>query len=275
MLASLLSSCCEQREWYVKEIAEGRKPELGLQLLRGRGYYYQGSVPEQFQLVESMKMDSTNGDLWREIATAPLKRGIADVFFNYYEEGVKRKPLKWSGFRGYIYLYFYRDYQRALADFDYNDQLIGEVGFSQGQSHDYMRGLCYYGLKDYENSLVFLDKYINETTTEEGEEWVDVYAFLYRGLTKVRLERFDEALEDFDTALKYYPNLSDCFYHKARILAYGKEFEKALELLEKARSNFQKGYYHQRPYVEVPEQVYIQDIEVLEKEIKAKLFQLS
>ncbi|WP_436514688.1 tetratricopeptide repeat protein [Ekhidna sp. To15] len=266
-LALLVLSSCSEREWYKKELTAEQKKQYGPQLRGGRVYYYQGSVPEQFQLDESFEMDSTDADLWREIATARLKRGIADEMYYYYGEAVKRKPEKWAGFRGYIYLYFYRDYYRAMEDFNYADELRGEVDFSQGQNHDYMRGICYYGLEDYQAANESLDKYINKVVEEEGEEWVDVYALLYKGLALIKLERLDEAMTAFDKALKYYKNLSDCFYHKARIYVARGQFDLAMKNLRLAEQYHQEGYYHQRPYVEVLEQIYIQDIRKLMREI--------
>lgn len=264
-LVLIFVSSCSQREWYKKEIED--KETVGLQLRYGGGYYYQGSVAEQFQLEEAMMLDSSDGSLWREMATAPLKRGIADQAFFYYEEGVKRKPERWMGFRGYCYLYFYRDYERAIVDFNAYDDLMGQVEYSQGQNHDYMRGLCFYGMKDYETALLQFDSYIDPIVEEDGENWVDVYAMLYRGLTLEKLGRNMEALVEFDKVLKHYPKLSDAFYHKARMMVSRGNFMSALDLLEKAKEYHQEGYYHQDGYVEVLEQIYLEDIEELILEI--------
>ena len=266
ILVLLLGSCAE-RDWYKKEFSEETRQQYSPQLRGGRGYYYQGTVPEQFQLKEAMMMDSTDADLWREFGTARVKRAILDETYYFYEEAVKRKPGKWAGFRGYLYLYFYRDYPRAIQDFNLGDEIRGEVDFSQGQNHDYMRGICYYGMEEYQTALDSFDKYISKVVEEEGEEWVDVYAFLYKGLTLIKLDRLDEALTEFDRVLRYYKNLSDCFYHKARIYVARGQFDLALEQLKLAEEYHQGGYYHQRPYVEVLEQVYLQDIRKLMMEI--------
>ncbi|MEO9872196.1 tetratricopeptide repeat protein [Ekhidna sp.] len=268
-LSACLALCCScsQREWYKKELSDEVKKRYSPQVRGGRAYSYQGSVPEQFQLKEAMMLDSTDADLWREFGTARVKRGILDEMYFFYEEAVKRKPEKWAGFRGYLYLYFYRDYYRAIADFNLGDEVNGQVEYSQGQSHDYMRGICYFGLKDYPASYDLLSKYIDKVTKDEGEEWVDVYAMLYRGLTLIKMDSLDEAVIEFDRALKYYPTLSDCFYHKARVYVARGQFELALEQLELAEKYHNQGYYHQRPYVEVLEQIYIQDIQQLRNQI--------
>ena len=267
VLTALLS--CEQRQWYKKEFSVTEKEQLGPLLRRGRVYYYQGDVPEQFQLKESMRMDSTDADLWSEFGTSRVKRGILDEMYYFYGEAVKRKPEKWAGFRGYLYLYFYRDYERAIADFDLGDQANGQVDYSQGQNHDYMRGICYYGLKDNISALESLNSYISQVVEEEGEEWVDVYAFLYKGLALINLERYDEANKELDKILKYYANLSDVFYHKARIFVARGQFDLAHKALDQAELYFREGYYHQRPYVEVLEQIYLQDIQQLRSVISS------
>lgn len=260
---------CDQRVWYKKEFsAEDKKENADRLWLGGYWYHYQGSVADQFQLEESLQLDSANGDAWREAAIAYLKRGIPDKFYINYVEAVRLKPEKWAGFRGYVYLYFYRDFERAIADFNLGDEVNGQVDFSQGQSHDYMRGICYYGLQDYETALDFLNRYIDKVVEEEGESWVDVYAILYKGLSLLQLNRLDEAMIAFDQALKIYPQLSDAFYHKARIYIARGQFGLGLKQLDQAEEYFKKGYFHQRPYVEVLEQIYLQDIEELRKEIR-------
>ena len=65
-LLLLTLASCSERHWYKKELSAETMKQYGPQLRGGRGYYYQGSVPEQFQLDESMRMDSTDADLWRD-----------------------------------------------------------------------------------------------------------------------------------------------------------------------------------------------------------------
>lgn len=266
--ALLLFFGCAQRDWYKKELTDEVKKQYAPQLRRG-GFYgnYQGSVAEQMHQIEALELDSTDAGTWRELGTARVKRGIADEMYYFYGEAVKRYPEKWAGFRGYLYLYFYRDYERAIADFNLGDEVNGQVDYSQGQNHDYMRGICYYGLEDYKASYDLLSKYIDQVTVDEGEEWVDVYAMLYKGLALIQLDNLDAAIVEFDRVLKYYPQLSDCYYHKARIYVARGQFDLALMALDKAEEYFKKGYFHQRPYVEVLEQVYLQDIEKLREEI--------
>lgn len=264
----MIQLSCTKREWYQKDLSESVRKQYAVQLGNGASYRnYQGTVAEQMHHFEALAMDSSNGDLWRELGTARVKRGILDEMYHYYEGGVQRKPAKWAGFRGYLYLYFYRDFERAIADFNYNDEVVGEVTHSQGQDHDYMRGIAYYGLKEFEEALRYLNIYIDRVEKDQGSDWVDVYAYLYKGLTLMKLDRNPEAIEAFDDVLKNYPKLADAYYHKAKIYAEQGEQSKAWQELEKAEEYFQMGYFHQRPYVEVLDQIYSQDIADLKQGI--------
>ncbi len=210
----LLVTCqSDGGNWYQKEFTDEERLRLSKQLafVAADDYYnYQGSVSDQFLLDEALEHNSENTLAWRERGIPYLKRGFPHKMHTYYKKAVEYDPLHWQGWRGYVYLYFYRDYQRAIADFDATDTLNPKfTDYPQGQSVDYMRGLCYYGLENYPTALEYFTRYIDEATQEKDESYVDTYAFLYRGLTYEKLNQIDSALTDFDRALKYYPQLSD------------------------------------------------------------------
>jgi tetratricopeptide (TPR) repeat protein len=264
-----LFSACQKREWYKEEFAVAEKKILAEQLLEGEGRYYQGSVPSQMILQEALQMNSENPDIWREVNAPFVKRGFAVENHNTFAKVVALAPELWQGWRGYLYLYFYRDYERAIADFNATDTLTPITDYPQGQSVDYMRGLAYYGLNENEKALHYFSLYVDEVTKRNGEEWVDVYAFLYRGLTYERLNRKGLAIIDFTTGNKYAGQMVDFPFHKARILIDEPNSNpgEIVKLFKVAKENFSKGYYHQRPYVEVHNQLYEEDIRELEKRI--------
>jgi hypothetical protein len=262
LLLSLLS-CQPNYDWYQRDFSAEEKISYAKGLSNGVGYYYQGTVPEQFHIKEAMKLDSSNGDYWREFGTSRVKRGLAAEMQYYYGMAAELKPEPWAGFRGYLYLYFYRDYPRAIADFNLTDSVTKTVGYSQGQNHHYMRGIAYYGLGDYPQALHSLSLYIDSTIAKEGEEWVDAFAVLYRALAYEKLGDDINMKADLDRTLRIYPALADAYFHQARLASKAGDKAEAQELIKQAESNFKDGYYHNRPYVEVLEQIYLEDIEAL------------
>lgn len=258
-----LASCTEKHNWYQKEFSAEEKPALAESVRNGVSYHYQGTVPEQFHALEALALDSSNGDFWREMGTSRVKRSLADEMYYWYGKAAELKPDPWMGFRGYLYLYFYRDYPRAIADFDQMDSIIGGIGNSQAQDHDYMRGIAYYGLKDYQSSKDYLRKYIERISTEVGAEWVDVYAHLYLFFCHKVLGEEMAMQNELNAIFALYPDLADAHYQQALIYHQKNQLKAARESLEKARASYDLGFYHQRPYVEVLEQIYPQDLEAL------------
>lgn len=272
-LLVFLAFSCTEKQWYKREFTAEQKSKLSEQLFAaGETWYYQGSVPQQFLFSESLLHNPDNGAVWRELGAAPVKRGLAVEAMGFYKKAVETDPTTWQGLRGYMYLYFYRDYEAAIADFNATDTLTRDfTDYPQGQSVDYMRGLSYMGLKDHSSAIRFFKKYINEVTESEGEDWVDVYAFLYRGITYEYAGKRDAALSDFKKVIQYSGQLSDPYYHMARVLYSTGKTEKALEAVRQAKKRFKEGNFHYRPYVEVQEQLYLSDIESLEQTISEAL----
>lgn len=272
ILAFFLTSCAQEK-WYKKEFSIIEKVALSESMMAAdERYFYQGTIPMQFLMEEALTLDPNHALAWREQGAATVKRGLAVEAMSYWEHVLDIDAQTWQGWRGYLYLYFYRDYVRAIADFDATDSLtLDFTDYPQGQSVDYMRGIAYYALGDYQSALNYFTKYIDEVSEDEGESWVSIYAFLYRGLVYEKLNRYDLALADFDKTIKYDENLSDAYYHEARIFLNQGDVAKAIRMLATANTQFKKGFYHQRPYVEVIDQVYQVDIDHLAELIQFKI----
>ncbi|MEL7220836.1 MAG: hypothetical protein AAGJ93_05920, partial [Bacteroidota bacterium] len=162
IMCTFYSSCQRQEAvWYEKEFTSEEHKALSLNLLEGIGYYYQGSPASQMLLEEALAYDPNSAKIHREIGVPYLKRGIASAFPDYYGKAADLDPLGWTGWRGYLYLYFYRDYERAIADFNLTDTLTpNQVDYPQSISVDYMRGICYLMIDDYPSAIDYFDRHI-------------------------------------------------------------------------------------------------------------------
>jgi tetratricopeptide (TPR) repeat protein len=231
--------------------------------------FMQGSVESMQKLEEAIAIDPNNCDALRELSVAYLKRGLPHKWKPQYDKAVACHPEIWQPWRGYLYLWFYRDYKKALADFDASDILTPNfIDQPQGHSVDYWRGIAYLGLKDYENALLYFNKFIDTETKEWGEDVVEVTGFLYRGIVYYNTGNFKMASEDFDRVLKYNLGRSaDAKYYKALILKSEKNNE-ALQLVISAIEDFNDGYFNQRDYVETICQIYLEDLQLLKLEIE-------
>lgn len=260
-------------------------------------HHYQGTQESINGFAKAVEYDPTHAESWRELSIPFLKRGMPHLWKKYIDKAVELDPIAWQGYRGYNYLWFYRDYRNAIADFNATDTLTPNfTDAPQGHSVDFWRGIAYLGLKDYENSIAFFDTHIQKEIKESGEDWVEHEAFLYRGIAHYEAGNHEKALKSLNTLLKYNTDFADAKYYKALILfkeceslqlkisfeeqtrsdnllarlmkkEKAEKQKEALKIIEEAIENFNSGYSDQRPYVETIRQLYLEDY----TNLKAKL----
>ena len=179
LLLILLLSCNGQKQLKTNPEKRAQAEKIYEEAIQ----HYQGTAEFQNGIIEAIDVDPTFDEGIRELSVAYLKRGIPHEWKKRIDIAVELNPTIWQGYRGYNYLWFYRDYKKAIADFDATDTLTPNfIDAPQGHSVDYWRGIAYLGLKEMEKSLAYFDKYINTEIEESGEDWVEVTAFLYREL---------------------------------------------------------------------------------------------
>ncbi|WP_034060938.1 tetratricopeptide repeat protein [Lacinutrix jangbogonensis] len=233
-------------------------------------FFMQGSTAFQNGIAEAVAIDPTYEPGVYELSVADLKRGLPHKWLPQYNKAVALDSLTRTPWRGYLYLWFYRDYKKAIADFDASDILTPNfIDAPQGHSVDYWRGIAYLGLKDYKNSNAYFEKHITKETEDFGEDYVDITAFLYNGISYFEANNYEKALLNFEKQLKYSRNLSaDAKYYKAQIFITQGKKEKALKTINEAIDDFNQGYNNKRAYVETIRQIYPQDLTELKSIIE-------
>ncbi|WP_423996854.1 tetratricopeptide repeat protein [Maribacter sp. IgM3_T14_3] len=230
---------------------------------------FQGTPKAMTLLDKIIALDSTNADALREISVPFLKRGIPLEWKTRFDKAVKHDPATWVPWRGYLYLWFYRDYEKAIADFNASDSLTTYIDYPQGHSVDFWRGIAYLGAKDYDNSIAYWDKHITKETEDSGEDWVELEAFLYRGIAYFESGNNEKAKENFNKVVSYFTNSADAKYYKAQLLLNEGNKKAAMNMIDDAIVDFNNGYYNNREYVETLRQIYLEDLEELKAEIIA------
>ena len=226
------------------------------------GKHHQGSSRSLNALKKVTELDSTNAEAYRELSIPYLKRGMPHLWKKHMDKSIELNSEEWIGYRGYNYLWFYRDYKKAIADFNALDTITPNfIDAPQGHSIDYWRGIAYLGLRDYENSTYYFDKYIAKETKDTGEDWVEMTTFLYNGIAHYENKNDSLALQNINKLLHYSDNnYADGNYYKALILERQGRKEDAIKLIDLAITNFNEGYYNYRPYVETLRQIYMEDL---------------
>ena len=135
---------------------------LAIEVFESGAHLPQGSPKSMTRIAKAVEIDSTYAEALREHSVAYLKRGMPHKWKTWMDKAVYHDAKTWQPWRGYLYLWFYRDYKKAIEDFNASDTLTPSfIDQPQGHSVDFWRGIAYLGLKDYENSISYWDKHIN------------------------------------------------------------------------------------------------------------------
>ncbi|MDF1697513.1 MAG: hypothetical protein P1U56_16840 [Saprospiraceae bacterium] len=266
---------CQQSPIIYKRIySEAEQLELAESLLNsaGTGAYYQGSVGERLIIKEANAYNPKNAWGMRELGVPYLKRGMAHEANEYYSKAVELDPKEWLGYKAYCWLYFYRDYKTSLDELNRFDAMTPDfVDYPQSTSVNYMKGLCYIHLGQYEEAIEVLTAHLKMEIEEEGLDYVDAMPFLSLGMAYQRNEAFEKADSIYSLGLKNSKTTSDLHYHKAVNLYKTERFQAAKESLDLAREWYTKGGKNERPYVEEFFAIYQEDIDQLQADIQNQM----
>jgi len=260
---------CNNSEENFDHLSQAERQKLSTEVFDGGSHLPQGSVKSMTRIERAIAIDPGNCDAVRELSVAYLKRGMPDKWKPQMDKTVECNPEIWTGYRGYNYLWFYRDYKRAIADFNATDSITPDFTEApQGHSVDFWRGIAYLGLKEYAQSISYFDKHIAKETAESGEDWVEQEAFLYKGIAHYENKQPEKAVESLNKVIHYSKNLTaDGKYYKALILAEQQNCTKALLLVNEAIADFNNGYFNSRDYVETIRQIYMEDLNKLKTQV--------
>ncbi|MEL6720920.1 MAG: tetratricopeptide repeat protein [Bacteroidota bacterium] len=217
----------------------------------------------------AVMLDPTYAEAWFELAAAAIKQGDYINAFHYYDEAAEHDPRQFQGWRANIRLYYLKDYENAIEDYVDYLQLFPEhkLMAARGDDVHFSMGKAFWALEDYQSAIDSISHYINITTEEQGEDWVEVYAFIYRGRSHQALKNYAEALIDYEKAIQYFSNCVEAHYHKAEILAIQNQSDIACKSAQQALQSANKGYIKSDGYREVFGQLYLKDVEDLVERI--------
>ncbi len=248
-LSLLLMTCLSCDIEYLKQEERKEKAAFKWQEFLDAHGYYQGSSQNMKAIEEILRLNTNHCDALRERSIPYLKRGIPQKWKKYMDQAVACDSTRWIGWRGYLYLYFYRDYAKAIADFDATDTLTPNfIDAPQGHSVDFWRGHAYLGAKNYEKSIYYYQKHITHVTQKFGEDWVEPQAFLNLAIAHYEDNAFDSMPYYLDKAQRYYQDKSaDTKYYYALYDQRKGNEEKALDWVDQGIEDFYQGYSKEHP----------------------------
>ena len=262
ILFCVFYSACSQSQPDVKEVNKDNCHVAAKIFSEEIEKLRQGSARCEWLLDSVIKLCPANADYWYEKGVAYAKRGDFATWSFYIDKAVGIFPYYYLGLRGWYTWKFLKDYHAAYADFLQSELINSSSVYSAA---DFLittwLGICHLEFKHNDSALYYFNKSIDSTILKRGPQHVGLYDYLFRAITKIRLEKYEEALVDLDIQNRKTEKNADGYYYKGLVLMKMNKKEEALNNLKKAFDLFTKDGYHQNdPYCEMPFEIYLSDI---------------
>lgn len=191
-------------------------------------------------LDQGLKKDKTIAELWQMKAMPYFKNRKYEVGMKYIDQAVKYNSKEWQPYRAFIKCIFSKNYKDAISDFEDCKKKYGN-NYINDHTYDFYIGLSYLQLNEFEKAQKIFKSYINQLfNNRQGLENPTVY--FYYGITFFEKQNFEEAIVQFDKALKIYPNFSDVEYYKAACLAKLNYKNEVDDLYNKSLNDYKLGF---------------------------------
>lgn len=210
-------------------------------------YNYNFQMTEwQNCLDEGLKKDSTIAYLWQQKAMPYFKARKYEVGMRYIDKAVQYDRVRWQSYRAFIKCIFAKTYKESILDFEDCIKRFGN-GYVMDHTYSFYIGLCYLQLNEYDKAEKLFKDY-NEEIFKNRQELQHPTALFYYGISKYEQKKWEEAIVEFDKALKIYPNFSESKYYKALCLGRLSKNTKdealkiqALQLVNEAKKDYENG----------------------------------
>ena len=225
-------------------------------------YYGKNDLGNALIAYALSKRDSIKDEDYRHWSVQNTKNGYYIKAIALLEKAMKLNPKKISRYYGWVLLYYYRDYEKALTILEQHDAYTPNFSDApMGEDIHYLKGLCHMQLKRYNKALEEFNTYITNLAATHGEDFVDVYTFVQKGRCLTQLGEFEEALSAYQKAIHYYENCTEAYYFMGLTQFEMNEADSACRNFNTALDLIQKGHKSSDTYVEYFHEIYLQQIE--------------
>src|SRR5690606_17320522 len=194
------------------------------------------SQERQRCLDAGLEKDPNIAYLWQQKAMPLFKQGKYEVGMEYIDKAVEIDPKRWQPYRAFIKCIFAKNYKAAIVDFEDLLDKYGN-GFVMDHSYKFHVGLSYLQLDQFDKAEIIFAEDLQEQAEQWGEDGQHHLDLFYFGISKYEQGKPEEAMIEFDKALKIYPKFSDAQYYKAMCLYRLQRREEASELMALAKTN--------------------------------------
>ena len=229
------------------------------------GYNIKGNIILKYALT---KLDSITYEDYHSISVQNTKNGNYSIAKEMLDSALSLSS-EIHGYYGWISLYYHRNYSKALYHLEEYDKLTPNFSDAPvGEDIHFLKGLCFMQLSEYGKAVEEFKLNIKEVEKSSGNDWINPYSYFYLGRCLHKMDKFEKAIGCYNNAIKLYESSSESYFYKALSYLELGEKEKAIINLEVAFALVSKGLKQSDPYVELFDEVYINQVK--EELIKIK-----
>jgi tetratricopeptide (TPR) repeat protein len=224
-------------------------------------YFGNDDIGNELMQYAISKYDKPTGDDYHEISVQNTKNGNYIHAIAALENAVSLDP-KVHGYYGWVLLYYYRDYEKALAHLEAFDLLTPNFTDAPGgEDIHFQKGLAHMQLKHYEIAIKEFDLNSNEVSKKYGEKWTNPYCSLYKGRCYEAMKSWKKADKAYAHAITIDSNCTEAHYFRGLLHAQQNKIKTARPLLKKALALINRGNRQTDVYIELFDEIYKEDIE--------------
>lgn len=208
------------------------------------------------------KHDSITAGDWHTYSVQNTKHGNYAEAIQALEKSLAINDIEMEGYYGWVLLYYYRDYKKSLHHLNHYDSLTpNDVDAPVGENIHFLKGLCYYQLNQYENSIKEFKKNEKFEISRFGQKNCNSYIYFYMARNYEKLNNFKQAEKYYKKAIKQSQFPVEANYYLGMLYKYKKHNNiLATSYFRNAYNFIMKGYKQQDIYVELFDEVYLSQV---------------
>lgn len=207
-------------------------------------------------------LNKPSSEIFHAFSIQNTKNGNYDIAIKALERAYQINPKEEGAYYGWVLLYYYHDYKKALNILNtYDDYTPNFSDWPMGECIHYLKGLSYMQLKKYKDAIKEFDISINNTSIEHGEDWVNFMVFLNKGISLYNIGEYEEAIIQLQNTIQNYDKCSEAYFFIAKSQLKLNQKDTACENLNIAHKLIEEGFKSSDTYVELFNEIYDQQVQ--------------
>lgn len=176
------------------------------------------SVKYQVYLDSALAIKPDSAYLWQQKAMPLYKARKYSLGKPFLQKAVEHDPKSYLDYSAFMKCIFSKEYEESITEFSEVKERFGD-SYVMDHTYNFYIGLNYLQLNKFDKAKEYLvkskEQQFLDFPKDSPEEACHYLDWFYLGIVEHELENYEEAIRNFNMALKVYTNFGDAMYYKA------------------------------------------------------------